>query len=130
MYRNIYCPVQHKLSGSYYTTPARCVRTCKKFPCEAFTPEQLAEYISQGHLVKSFAGFKIRREKMYLFKKNDGSIVEAPESFDQQNPGWEILQDVEEVLVVSKILVPQIKLVPKPSQPAPKKKDSKSTKSK
>ncbi len=67
---------------------------------------------------------------MYLFKKNDGSIVEAPESFDQQNPGWEILQDVEEVLVVSKILVPQIKLVPKPSQPAPKKKDSKSTKSK
>lgn len=67
---------------------------------------------------------------MYLFKKADGSIVEAPESFDQQNPGWEILQDVEEVLVVSKILVPQIKLVPKPSPPAQKETSSKSKQTK
>lgn len=63
---------------------------------------------------------------MYLFKKTDGSIVQAPEAFDQQNPGWEILQDVEEVLVVSKILVPQIKLVPKPSPPAQKEAGQKS----
>lgn len=54
---------------------------------------------------------------MYLFKKKDGSLVPAPEDFDQQNPGWEEMMDVNEVLFVSKILVPQIKLVPKPSEP-------------
>ncbi|WP_150112138.1 hypothetical protein [Desulfonatronovibrio hydrogenovorans] len=52
---------------------------------------------------------------MYLFKKKDGTLTPAPDSFDQQNPGWEELQDVDEVLFVSKILVPQIKLVPKPA---------------
>ncbi len=51
---------------------------------------------------------------MYLFKNKDGSLVQAPESFDQQNPGWDELKDVEEVLFVSKVLIPQIKLVPKP----------------
>lgn len=54
---------------------------------------------------------------MYLFRKKDGSLIPAPEDFDQQNPGWETMQDVEEVLFVSKILIPQIKLVPKPSAP-------------
>ncbi len=53
---------------------------------------------------------------MYLFKKKDGSLIEAPETFDQQNPGWEELKDVEEVLYVSKVLIPQIKLVPKTAQ--------------
>ncbi len=48
---------------------------------------------------------------MYLFKKKDGSIVQAPETFDQQNPDWKDLKEVEEILVVSKILIPQIRLV-------------------
>ena len=55
---------------------------------------------------------------MYLFKKKDGSLIQAPEAFDQQNPGWEEMQDVEEVLFVSKVLIPQIKLVPKPASPS------------
>ncbi len=50
---------------------------------------------------------------MYLFKKNDGSLVEAPEDFDPKEPDWNSMQEVEEVLVISKILVPQMKLVPK-----------------
>ncbi len=54
---------------------------------------------------------------MYLFRKKDGSLIPAPEDFDQQNPEWETMKDVEEVLYVSKILIPQIKLVPKPSAP-------------
>ncbi len=53
---------------------------------------------------------------MYLFKKKDGSLTQAPETFDQQNPGWKELEDVEEVLFVSKVLIPQIKLVPKPAK--------------
>ncbi len=53
---------------------------------------------------------------MYLFRKNDGTIEEAPDSFDHQNPGWDDFKEVEEVLFVSKVLIPQIKLVPKPAQ--------------
>ena len=53
---------------------------------------------------------------MYLFKKKDGSLVQALDTFDQQNPGWEEMQDVDEVLYVSKVLIPQIKLVPKPGK--------------
>ncbi len=53
---------------------------------------------------------------MYLFRKKDGSLNPAPETFDQQNPSWEDMQDVEEVLFVSKVLIPQIKLVPKPAE--------------
>lgn len=52
---------------------------------------------------------------MYLFKNKDGSLVQAPDDFDQQNPGWDELKDVEEVLFVSKVLIPHIKLVPKPA---------------
>lgn len=116
MYKNIYCPVQHKSSGSYYTTPSRCVRMCEKFPCELFTREEIDLYIEQGYLTETIVGFKTRRESMYLFKKKDGSLVQAPDTFDQQNPGWEEMQDVDEVLYVSKVLIPQIKLVPKPGK--------------
>ncbi len=49
---------------------------------------------------------------MYLFRKTDGSITPAPDDFDPQNPDWSHLHDVQEVMVVSKVLVPQIKLVP------------------
>ncbi len=51
---------------------------------------------------------------MYLFRKKDGSLVEAPEDFDPKEPDWNHMQEVEEVLVISKVLVPQLKLVPKP----------------
>jgi hypothetical protein len=115
MYKNIYCPAQHKLSGSYYTTPARCLRSCKDFPCGYFTQKEIDRYIEQGYIVETFAGFITRRENMYLFKNKDGSLVQAPDDFDQQNPGWDELKDVEEVLFVSKVLIPQIKLVPKPA---------------
>ncbi len=50
---------------------------------------------------------------MYLFRKKDGALVEAPEDFDPKEPDWNHMQEVEEVLVISKVLVPQLKLVPK-----------------
>ncbi len=50
---------------------------------------------------------------MYLFRKKDGTLSPAPEGFDSKNPDWEVLHDVEEVLVISKVLVPEIKLVPR-----------------
>lgn len=50
---------------------------------------------------------------MYLFKTKDGAIGPAPEDFDPKNPDWSHLQEVQEVLVINKVLVPEIKLVPK-----------------
>ncbi len=69
---------------------------------------------------------------MYLFRKKDGSLEEAPQDFDPKEPDWSRMQEVQEVLFISKILVPQLKLVPKTMQGAEEKKsastDSKGTK--
>ncbi len=69
---------------------------------------------------------------MYLFRKKDGVLVEAPEDFDPKEPDWNQMQEVQEVLVISKVLVPQLKLVPKTQQGAEEKNtsptDSKGTK--
>jgi uncharacterized protein (DUF58 family) len=53
-----------------------------------------------------------RRPKMHILKKFDGSLV-LVEDFDEKNPDQALLQDVEEVYPVTKVLVPQLKLVPK-----------------
>lgn len=50
---------------------------------------------------------------MFIFKKAGGELEVAPEGFDPDNPDLAMLEDVEEVLVVSKVLVKQVKLVPK-----------------
>ena len=52
---------------------------------------------------------------MYLFKYNDGTIREAYRNFDPNNPDFYQLEGVSEVLVISKILVKQVKLVARPA---------------
>ena len=49
---------------------------------------------------------------MHILKKYDGTLV-LVEDFDEKNPDQALLQDVEEVYPVTKVLVPQLKLVPK-----------------
>lgn len=49
---------------------------------------------------------------MYILKKLDGSL-QMVEDFDEKNPDQDLLKDVEEVYPVTKVLVPQLKLVPK-----------------
>ncbi len=49
---------------------------------------------------------------MYILKKYDGSL-EIVQELDEKNPDQELLQDVEEVYPVPKVLVPQLRLVPK-----------------
>ncbi len=66
---------------------------------------------------------------MYLFKKTDGTLVEAPEDFDPKEPDWNRMQEVEEVLVIGKVLVPQMKLVPKTQSSGDKKSSGKAAKS-
>ncbi len=53
---------------------------------------------------------------MYLYKKNDGSIVPAPAGFSPDAPDFDALADVEEVLFVSKVYVKQLRLVVKPKE--------------
>ena len=49
---------------------------------------------------------------MHILKKYDGTL-ELIEDFDEKNPDQALLQDVQEVYPITKILVPQLKLVPK-----------------
>ena len=49
---------------------------------------------------------------MYILKKLDGSL-QMVEDLDEKNPDQSLLQDVEEDYPVTKVLVPQLKLVPK-----------------
>ena len=52
---------------------------------------------------------------MYLFKYKDGKVTEAYPGFDQKNPEWAKMEGVEEVMPVKQVLIPQMKLVPKPA---------------
>ena len=49
---------------------------------------------------------------MYILKKLDGSL-HMVEDLDEKNPDQDLLKDVEEVYPITKVLVPQLKLVPK-----------------
>lgn len=49
---------------------------------------------------------------MYILKKYDGTL-EIVQDLDEKNPDQEFLKDVEEVYPVTKVLVPQLRLVPK-----------------
>lgn len=49
---------------------------------------------------------------MYILKKLDGSL-QMVEDLDEKNPDQDLLKDVEEVYPITKVLVPQLKLVPK-----------------
>lgn len=53
---------------------------------------------------------------MYIFRMLDGSLVEAPKEFNPDKPDFDELKDVLEVLVISKVLEKQLRLVPKARQ--------------
>ena len=50
---------------------------------------------------------------MYIAKKIDGTLELMPD-LDEKNPRPEQIRDVEEVYVISKVLVPVLTLKPKP----------------
>ena len=53
---------------------------------------------------------------MYLFRMNDGTIVDAYAEFDPNKPDFAKLAGVQEVLVVGKVLEKQIRFVAKPKE--------------
>ncbi len=60
---------------------------------------------------------------MYILKKYDGTL-EIVEELDEKNPDQELLKNVEEVYPVTKVLVPQLRLVPKTKEERHKIKES------
>ena len=57
-----------------------------------------------------------RRHVMYIFRMTSGELRDAPEDFSPDAPDFEQLADVEEVLVIGKVLVKQLRLVAKPRE--------------
>ncbi len=93
----------------------RCV-ACPRFPCKRVGKAELSEIMASDRVVRQ-ASFKERRVTMYIFRKK-GTLIEAPASFDPDDPDLEMLEDVDEVLVISKVLVKQVRLVVKPKEAA------------
>lgn len=90
---------------------------CKYYPCEQFTPEvEKALIDSPFTAVAKGSHLRPRRVKMFLFLMYDGTVAPAYEGFDLDNPDWEQLRDVQEVLQVSKAFTKQMKLVAKPKE--------------
>lgn len=53
---------------------------------------------------------------MYIFRMTSGELRDAPEDFSPDAPDFDQLADVEEVLVIGKVLVKQLRLVAKPRE--------------
>lgn len=93
----------------------RCL-TCGRFPCAGFPDGAMAALRASAFVEIRLEGLAARRVVMHVFRKTDGSLVDAPEDFDPDRPDAKLLEDVEEVLVVGKVLVKQLRLVPKPRE--------------
>ena len=104
-----YCQLQYKSVARL-----NCL-ACGKFEaCDQITPEYVAE-LQASPFVDTTSNSKLipRRVKMYLFLTYDGELQDAYPGFDVDNPDWERLQQVKEVLYVGKAYQKQMKLVVK-----------------
>lgn len=112
--KQIWCPKRQ-----YWHPLLSCLR-CAGYPCAAMDEERRQTLAASPFVTidpdRSFLMQTRRRERMYVLKYNDGRLVEADETFDPENLEWKMMEDVAEVLFVSKIFVPQIRLVAKPAE--------------
>ncbi|MFP4285728.1 MAG: hypothetical protein ACLFQG_09265 [Desulfovermiculus sp.] len=105
--RSFFCPVYKRY------VPFLACPQCPKFPCPELSSTDLYMLSTSPFLTRVVVGFQSqRRQKMYILKKLDGSL-QMVEDLDEKNPDQDLLKDVEEVYPVTKVLVPQLKLVPK-----------------
>lgn len=99
-----------------YKIPILHCLKCGRFPCAGFPDGAMAALEASAFVEIRLEGFAARRVLMHVFRKTDGSLVDAPEDFDPDRPDGKLLEDVEEVLVVGKVLVKQLRLVPRPRE--------------
>ena len=105
--RSFFCQIRQRFS-----TFLRCPE-CRHFPCRNLSRTDMLMLLTSPFLNRTVTDLKPqRRPKMHILKKYDGTL-ELIEDFDEKNPDQALLQDVQEVYPITKILVPQLKLVPK-----------------
>ncbi|MFO7877443.1 MAG: hypothetical protein R6U55_12755 [Desulfovermiculus sp.] len=105
--RSFFCPIYKRY------VPFLACPQCPKFPCPELSRTDLYMLSTSPFLTRVVVGFQSqRRQKMYILKKLDGSL-QMVEDLDEKNPDQDLLKDVEEVYPITKVLIPQLKLVPK-----------------
>ena len=105
--RSFFCPI-YKRYAPFLACPQ-----CAKFPCPELSTTDLKMLAASPFLTRVVVGLIPQRSpRMYILKKLDGSL-QMVDDLDEKNPDQEQLQDVEEVYPITKILIPQLKLVPK-----------------
>jgi len=86
---------------------ATCVR-CKHYPCDYCTPSRIRELANTDYVVIESVTFVSERRKFVLAKMKDGTYKEL--DIDIKSPNPEHLKNVEEVYVISKVLIPVLTL--------------------
>jgi hypothetical protein len=86
---------------------ATCVR-CKHYPCDYCTPSRIRELANTDYVVIESVTFTSERRKFVLAKMKDGTYKEL--DIDIKSPNPDHLKDVEEVYVISKVLIPVLTL--------------------
>lgn len=100
-----------------YQIPLLCCPRCARFPCRGMTAHDMDDLENSLFTEQRFAGLTAGRTKMYIFRYSDGRLEKAPDTFSPDNienmATKAALDDVDEIYVVSKTLVKQVKLVVK-----------------
>ena len=86
---------------------ATCVR-CKHYPCDYCTPGRIRELAYTDYVVITNVTFISKRRKFVLAKMQDGTYKEL--DIDVKSPNPDQLKGVEEVYVISKVLIPVLTL--------------------
>lgn len=108
--KSMWCPARQQ-----WRPLLSCLR-CPRFPCPVIDADRQRTLAESPFVTidPAASGFIQRRVKMYILKYNDGRLAFPGEDFDPENLDWKMMEDVAEVLYVSKVFVPQIRLVAKP----------------
>ena len=100
-----------------YQIPLLCCPRCARFPCRGMNAQDMDDLEHSLFTERIFAGFTAGRTKMYIFRYLNGSLKVAPDSFSPDNIENKVtkatLDEVDEIYVVSKTLVKQVKLLVK-----------------
>ena len=94
-----------------------CPTTCEHFPCRWLKTQGYYDKLKVHPGMDSTPTGKLEplkgRKVMYIIKKKDGTLTEAPADFSLENPGIDLLDNVLEVYKC-KVYVPVVTLKPKP----------------
>ena len=86
---------------------ATCVR-CKHYPCDYCTPDRIRDLANTDYVVITNVTFISKRRKFVLAKMQDGTYKDLDIVVKSPNPDQ--LKGVEEVYVISKVLIPVLTL--------------------